>query len=200
MASVPEVRVVRVLDLEQAASPTRDDPPTAVSSRPAEPPRQSSRVSPIVLVGLALLAGAGAIALGALAVVEAGEKGEPAVVEPVATSERDLRQALLLLAKPSTERVPFERSGGSLVLAVGSGGRAALVLRGFAPAPAGKTFHAWVFPPRGAARHAAAFTGSQPVVPLDRPVTVGSSVVVSSGRQSNPAPPSKRGLVARRSR
>lgn len=191
--------MVRVLDLERAASPKGEGPSTAAASRPAEPPRRSQRVSPLVLVGLALLAGAGAIALGALAVLEAGEKDARQVVEPVATSERDLRQALLLLAKPSTERVPFERSGGSLVLAVGSGGRAALVLRGFAPAPAGKTFHAWVFPPRGGARHAAAFTGSQPVVPLDRLVTVGSSVVVTSGRQSSPAPPSKRaGLVARR--
>lgn len=191
--------MVRVLDLEQAASPRRDDAPIVAPSRPAEPRRRSPRVSPLVLVGLALLAGAGAIALGALAVLEAGEKDGRQVVAPATTTERDLRQALLLLAKPSTERVPFERSAGSLVLAVGSGGRAALVLRGFPPAPAGRTFHAWVFPPHGGARHAAAFAGAQPVVPLRRLVTVGSSVVVAPGRQSSPAPPSKRvGLVARR--
>jgi hypothetical protein len=197
MSSVPEIRMVRVLDVDKGAP----DPQEASVQRGSPSPRaletRAPRVSPAVLVTLALLAGLGAMALGGLAMLQANGK-EGGVAGAAATQQRELRQALLLLAKPSTARVPFRGAAGTLVLAVGSGGRAALVLRGFAPALAGKVHRAWIVSTSGRPRHAAAFTGGQQIVPLTGLVGPGSSVVVTTGTAESRVPPARNARIVAR--
>ena len=81
------------------------------------------------LAALGVVAGVAAMILGAAAVIYAGSPSEPSAAattpspEVAAPTQPELpaveRRALALLAKPSTERVPF-RGGNGLVLAVGA--------------------------------------------------------------------------------
>jgi len=190
MSSVPEIRMVRVLDVDQGTPDLQEPPVRRGSAQPPGVEYRTPRLSAATLVALALLAGVGALALGALAVLQASDRDRP-VAASAPTQERDLRQALLLLAKPSTVRVPFRGAARTLVLAIGSGGRAALVLRGFAPAPVGRVHHAWIVSVGGRARHAATFTGAQQVVPLTALVEPGSRVVVTTGAPESRVPPAR---------
>ena len=70
---------------------------------------------------------------------------------------------LALLAKPSTERIAFTGSRG-LVLAVGSGGRAAILVRGLDRADVGKPYRAWIVAPGAAPIRAAQFLGVERAV------------------------------------
>lgn len=180
--------MVRMPGVDQDTSHPQEVTVRTASTQPWNAERRAPRISAAAFVSMAMLAGAGAMVLGALAVLQAGG-GEARAEERSATQERELRQALLLLAKPSTVRVPFRGAGGRLILAVGSGGRAALVLRGFAPAPAEEVHHAWILFPGGRARKAAVFTGAQQVVPLAGLVEPGSSVVVATGPAESRVPP-----------
>jgi hypothetical protein len=162
--------------------------PTFAAMRRVDVP-QPRRPSPTPLVVLGLLAGIAAMALGGVAVVaavrSADEAAAPVVpVQKPATTPRPEQQVLAMLAKPSTERVVFRGSGGRLVLVVGSAGRAAILVRGFTPAPAGGPYRAWI-------------TGTQPAVFLSAPVLRGESVVVASNR-SAAARPKAAAIVAAR--
>lgn len=158
----------------------------------------SRRPTPTTLVVLASCAGAGALILGVLAGVSTlSGSGKPA--EPSATVASDSRsaeqQALALLAKPSTERIVFRGSGGRLLLAVGSGGRAAILIRGLERALPGRPYGAWVL---GAGKpvRAARFDGTERAVFLTVPLERHDSVVVSQGRPTSLVPTSQ--LVALR--
>lgn len=161
---------------------------------PLELPR-ARRPSPEALVGLAAAAGLGAIALGVLALVLGlrSDDGRPALAV-------DARQAIALLSKPSTERIPFERSAGTVVLAAGSGARGVLVLSGLRPAAAGKAYQAWVVAPMSPGPlPAAVFSGEEKVVPLTRPVPPGSTVAITVEDAVGVDTPTQRlRLVARR--
>jgi len=91
------------------------------------------------------------------------------------------QRALALLAKPSTERIVFSGSSGRLLLAVGSGGRAAILIRGLQQAAASKPYYAWVV---GSGRpvRVARFTGTERAVFLDVPLGPHESVVVATAR------------------
>ena len=91
------------------------------------------------------------------------------------------RRALALLAKPSTERIAFTGSRG-LVLAVGSGGRAAILVRGLERAEVGKPYRAWIVAPGAAPIRAAQFVGVERAVFLSRNLGPRASVVVSTTR------------------
>jgi hypothetical protein len=141
-----------------------------------------------------VLAGLAALALGGLAVFWAARSDGGATTSqapPAAPSEQAAptaeRRALALLAKPSTERVLFRGSEGRLVLAVGSGGRAALVIRGVERAPAGRPYRAWVVGPERTVR-AGQFLGGERVVLLSAPVARGASVVIAPSRQAAARP------------
>jgi hypothetical protein len=158
------------------------------------------RPSPAPLVVLGLLAGIAAMVVGAFAVVSAArsadEPAPPAAATPTAAATpRVERQVLALLAKPSTDRVVFHGSGGQLLLVVGSAGRAAILVRGFERAPAGRPYRAWVV---GAGKpvRAGTFTGAERAVFLSVPVLRQERVVIARARAAALRPSSK--LVAAR--
>ena len=80
------------------------------------------RLSPVVLATLGVVAGIGAMALGTAAVISAGRSDAPTsgddstgAAAPRAAPSTPIveRRVLALLAKPSTERIAFSRSGGT---------------------------------------------------------------------------------------
>jgi hypothetical protein len=127
------------------------------------------------------------MALGAAAVVSAGataDSPDPApVVSQLAARPQSgvVRGVLALLAKPSTERIRFKGSSG-LVLAVGSGGRAAILVRGLRRATPDKPYVAWIVVPGRAPVRAARFVGTERAVFLSTRVGRNQSVVVSPVR------------------
>lgn len=203
MTSVPEISLA---PMSSSVEGTVDDPfgPTFSTWKPIEV-LAPSRPSPTPLVVLALLAGIGAMVLGGVAVVAATRSADepappPAAPPPKAVSSptpKVERQALALLAKPSTERVVFRGSRGHLVLVVGSGGRAAILIRGFARADAGWPYYAWVVGASGKPVRAARFTGAERAVFLSTHVGRKDSVVVAPDRAAAFRPRSAR-IVALR--
>jgi hypothetical protein len=185
MASVPEISVVRVPSPAEGVAADAAARASSGAFAPFEIPRPTGR-SPVTLAILAVLAGIGSMALGALAVLSAtnspGSEPTRAATTPAPAASGvpgAERRALALLAKPSTERIVLRGSGGRLVLVVGSGGRAALLVHG-RPSSAGPTF-AWVIRDRRAVR-AARIAGSTRAVFLAAPVGRGDSVVVAPDR------------------
>lgn len=179
MTTVPDIPVVQLPALE-----TDDLGSTAPSMWAVDMPR-GRRPSPLVLAALGVLAGVAAMALGAAAVLSAGETTEAAQEAPSAQATPPAspieRRVLALLAKPSTERVAFTGSRG-LVLAVGSGGRAAILIRGLQSASRAKPYVAWIVAPGVTPARAAQFVGNERAVFLSRALGSRASVVVSKTR------------------
>lgn len=182
MTTVPDIPVVQLPALE-----TDDLGSTASSIWAVDVPR-GRRPSPLVLATLGVLAGIAAMALGTAAVLSAGGTIRSASVAPSDTGVQAApsaspseRRVLALLAKPSTERVAFRGSRG-LVLAVGSGGRAAILVRGLPQAATAKPYVAWIVPPGGTPVRAARFVGTERAVFLSRTLGPRVSVVVSKTR------------------
>ncbi len=163
---------------------------------PIEVPK-ARRPTPTTLVVLASCAGVGAIVLGALAGLStlSGSDTPPPAVVPVESKPPAEQRVLALLAKPSTERIVFRGSGGRLLLAVGSGGRAAILIRGLERAAPGQPYYAWVV---GSGRpvRVARFDGTERAVFLTLPLRSHESVVVASTRPTSIRPESQ--LVALR--
>lgn len=184
MTTVPDIPVVRLPGLEA------DDAAGSTASVWAVDVPKSRRPSPLLLATLGVLAGIAAMALGAAAVLSAGSSTENASTdgarsasqtEPAPAASPMERRALALLAKPSTERIAFTGSRG-LVLAVGSGGRAAILVRGLERAEVGKPYGAWIVVPDAAPIRAAQFVGVERAVFLSRSLGPRASVVVSTTR------------------
>jgi hypothetical protein len=197
MTTVPDIPVVQV-PVRESDDPSDVFTSTVLTWAPVEVPR-GRRPSPVVLAALGTLAGVAAMALGAFAVVTAGrpDSDSPALAPGLSsTSSAVEARALRFLAKPSTERIVFHGSGGRLVLAVGSSGRAAILVRGLPRRPAAKPYVAWVVRPGGTVR-VARFVGTERVVFLSAPVPRDSSVVVSAGRPAAHQP-ARSGFVALR--
>jgi hypothetical protein len=198
MATIPEIPVVQV-PVREADEPSDAFASTVLAWAPIEVPR-GQRPSAIVLAVLGTLAGVAAMALGTFAVISAGTSSgdeAPAVAPTRSTPPAAEARALALLAKPSTERVAFRGSEGKLVLAVGSGGRAAIVARGLPLRRAAKPYYAWVVNPGSAPVRAARFAGAERAVFLSLPVRAESSVVVSTVRPV-PRQPGRSGFIATR--
>jgi hypothetical protein len=185
VASVPEIPVVRV--------PVRGEnvPLDGIASGVSAPawglvevPRRQG-LSSTVLATLGVMAGVGAMVLGAFAVYTAGSS--PGASKTAAPASADAKRpiegrVLSLLAKPSTERVVFRGSEGRLVLAVGSGGRAAILVRGVRRPATAKPLYAWVLAPSAVPVRAARLVASERAVFLSVPVGPRASVIVSSKR------------------
>jgi hypothetical protein len=185
-----EIPVVRVPTLEGEVP---DDTGVLVSRwAQVEVPR-GRRPSPTTIAVVATLAGIGALALGTAAVFTAGDSGKTTVVTtttPAVTADVEPR-LIALLAKPSTRRIVFTRSEGRLVLAVGSGGRAAILVRGLERAAPGKPYVAWVIAPGARPMRAARFVGTERAAFLSSRLRPRSTVVVS------PVPPVAGGALPR---
>jgi len=203
MTSVPEISLAPLPSSVESAA---DDPfgPTFSTWKPIEVPAPS-RPSPTPLVLVALLAGIGAMVLGGVAVVAATRSADEPAPPPAPPAKavssptpKVERQALALLAKPSTDRVIFRGSGGHLVLVVGSGGRAAILIHGFDRADAGWPYYAWVVGASGKPIRAAKLRGSERAVFLSAQVGRKDSVVIAPDRAAALRPRSAR-IVAVRS-
>jgi hypothetical protein len=118
-----------------------------------------------------------AIALGAWAFVSSvRSESAGAGARSLSTAE----QILPLLARPSTERIPFSGSAGQLTLVVGIGGRGVLVPDGLEAAARGWSYQAWIVEPNVAASVSAAlFSGTEAAVPLTAPVSRGAAVGIT---------------------
>ena len=146
------------------------------------PPRK--RPSGPTIAAFAALAGVAAILLGSWAFVSS-------VTSDDTSSERaQSEQVISLLSKPSTQRVPVDGSAGRIILAVGTRGRAYLVLDALGLAATDKTYQAWVIKPKAKAPESAAvFEGTEMIVPLSVPVRPGAVVAITienSGGASAP--------------
>ncbi|HET6624144.1 MAG TPA: anti-sigma factor [Gaiellaceae bacterium] len=165
---------VAVAEPTPVVDPEAESARTRVS-RPVELP-PARRPSPATIGLLAGFVGLLALALGTFAFLSALDDDGSST----AAATRDSGRALALLSKPSTERVSVVGSQGALVLAVGSGGRAVLVLRGLERAPSGRTYEAWVVDAGGGPPDPAGlFSGGERVVELTRLVPVGATVAVT---------------------
>ena len=157
---------------------------------PFELPPSGKRLSAATLAALAVLAGLGALAFGSLAFFWS-LRGDDATTTRASGIET-------FLARPSTRRVPLDFGGGRVVLAVGSGARAYLVLHRVPLAPKGRSYQAWVRQP-GAEKSvsAAVFAGSELVVPLSVKVAPGSTLSITMERSGGAPSPSSKRRVAR---
>jgi hypothetical protein len=181
-----------------------DGTTTAASMWALDVPR-GRRPSPLTLAVLGVVAGIAAMALGAAAVISAGASagaapdtgtrtvsGQPSSAAAFGVE----RRVLALLAKPSTERISFSGSRG-LVLAVGSGGRAAILIRGLEHATPGKPYVAWIVAPDAAPVPAARFVGTERAIFLFRRLGPRASVVISKTRPVAPRPAGNRIVAVR---
>jgi hypothetical protein len=178
------------LKLAEPATPIASDPePKRFDPVELPPPY---RISGATIATLAALAGMAAIALGTWAFASSvTEDDAPRIVRPPIS---EAAQAISLLSKPTTIRLPFAGSDGRVVLAVGSNGRGMLVLDGLGIAPVGRTYQAWVVSPkpRGAAPLSAAlFAGVETVVPLTARVEPGSGVGISIEKAGGASVPTR---------
>ena len=173
----------------------RPDPPGAelpkVVAGAVELPSRK-RLSGSTLAAFAALAGVGAILLGSWAFVSS------ITSDDTPSGPAQSEQVISLLSKPSTQRVPVDGSAGRIVLAVGTGGRAYLVLDGLGLAPTDKSYQAWVIKPNAKAPESAAvFEGTEMIVPLSVAVRPGAVVAITIERAGGaPAPTQTPKLVA----
>jgi Anti-sigma-K factor rskA len=153
-------------------------------------PRQQ-RVSGATIATLAAVAGMAAIGLGLWAFVESVR--DEVSPQPRRPASSEAAQAISLLSKPTTVRIPFAGADGWITLAVASTGRGLLVLEGIRVAPVGRTYQAWVVP-RGARSEplpAAVFSGVEGVVPLTARVKQGFRVGITIERPGGAPAPTK---------
>ena len=151
---------------------------------------------------LALIAtgvGVAAIGLGAWAVaLSLDDDGNGTTTSAIEL--QGVQQVVSLLSKPSTERIPLQGSSGKIVLVVGARGYGVLVLDGLSPAPAGKTYQAWVIRPNSdTPQSAAVFSARDVVVPLTTAVPPGGAVAITLEKAGGvKAPTQTPNLVAKR--
>jgi hypothetical protein len=149
------------------------------------------RLSGAMLAALAAVAGMAAIALGTWAFVSSvRDDGTTQIVRPPIS---EAAQAISLLSKPTTVRLPLVGADGRATLAVAANGRGMLVLDGMGIAPVGRTYQAWVTPPgAGSAPLAAAvFTGIETTVPLTARIEPGAVVGITIERAGGAAAPTE---------
>ncbi len=158
------------------------------------PPKR--RASTAALITLAALVGVAAIALGTTALVSSLDSDDS--TEAVQTTMSEMDEAISLLAKSSTKRMPIANSGGRIILALGANGRGVLILDGLGVAPAGKAYQAWVIKPNAKApASAAVFAGAETMVPLSVAIRPGAVVAITIEQAGGvPAPTQAPKLVA----
>jgi hypothetical protein len=180
------------VDPDRTASGLTLAPPAMPVEREREgdrfelPPRD--RLSGATLATLAALAGMGAIALGLWAfVMSVRDDGPTEILRPPIS---EAAQAISLLSKPTTVRLPLAGAEDRAILAVASNGRGVLVLDGLGLAPVGRTYQAWVLTrPQSIPLPGAIFSGIETVVALSARVEPGSVVGITIERTGGAAAP-----------
>jgi hypothetical protein len=200
VTTVPDIPVVQLpaLDAEDVLA----EAPASIWAMEVPSGR---RPSPLTLAVLGVVAGIAAMGLGIAAVISAGTSADagsgstvrPVPAAPAVSSVPSVeRRVLALLAKPSSERIAFRGARG-LVLVVGSGGRAAILVRGLERARAGNPNRAWIVTAGSPPVPAARFVGTEPAVFLARQLGPRASVVISA-RRPVPGTPARNRIVALR--
>ena len=189
------------IEPDRSASGLTLAPPATTAERERDPFElpPSDRLSGATLATLAALAGMGAIALGLWAFVMSVWSDGP--TEGLRPPISEAAQAISLLSKPTTVRLPLAGADDRAILAVASNGRGMIVLDGLGLAPVGRTYQAWVLTPRRRSTPlpAAVFTGVETVVPLTARVVPGSVVGITVERPGGAiAPTSSLRLTAER--
>lgn len=157
--------------------------------------RRERRPSAGTLLVLAVVAGLTAIALGSWAFIRTERDHGPTPASP--STRTPMEQAVSLLAKPGTQRIPLTGSVGRIVLVVGPRDNGVLVIDGLGRAPVGKSYQAWVVKPTAQAPISAAlFTGGELVVPLTTRVPPGSTVAVTLEPSGGSPAPTKTPKIA----
>jgi anti-sigma-K factor RskA len=157
--------------------------------------RRERRPSAGTLVALAVVSGLTAIALGSWAFIRT--ERDNGSVPATRVTRTPVEQAVSLLAKPSTRRIPLAGSVGRIVLVVGPRNNGVLVLDGLGRAPVGRAYQAWVIKPKAKAPTSAAlFTGGEVVVPLITRVPKGSTVAVTLEPSGGSPSPTKTPKIA----
>jgi Anti-sigma-K factor rskA, C-terminal len=169
-----------------------------IGSAPVQIPKRRG-LSGTTLALIATGVGVAAIALGAWAVALSLDD-EGGGTPTSAIELQGVQQVVSLLSKPSTERIPLQGSSGKIVLVVGARGYGVLVLDGLSPAPAGKTYQAWVIRPNAdTPQSAAVFSARDVVVPLTTAVPPGAAVAITLEKAGGvQAPTQTPKLVAKR--
>jgi anti-sigma-K factor RskA len=108
------------------------------------------------------------------------------------------QEAAAVIADPDARTVSLASGSGRLVVA--PDGRAALVLSGLDPAPAGKTYEVWVIPQGSAPARAGLFGGRAggDLVGVDRAVGSGDVVAVTVEKAGGVDAPTQTPIVASR--
>jgi Anti-sigma-K factor rskA len=172
-------------------TPSAAEPERAVEQLELPP---GPRVSGSTLATLAAIAGMGAIALGAWAFVSSVRADDSTDVAARSVPIYGAAQAISLLAKPGTVRLPFAGADGRAVLVIGSNGRGMLVLDGLGIAPVGRTYQAWVLTTKArpaAPLSAALFSGVETIVPLSARIEPGSVVGITVERTGGARAPTQ---------
>jgi anti-sigma-K factor RskA len=142
------------------------------------------------LAAAASVAAAAAIGLGIWAAILNNDLG----------AERSARsraaEAIALVGAPGTAHVDLSGASGSL--AVGTSGRAVLVISNLPQAPPGRTYEAWVIEGSKPSPAGLFLGGGTTVVPLTRLVNPGSQVAVTVERAAGAAMPTGTPLFSAR--
>ena len=143
----------------------------AQSERPAAAPRHRRWLVPS-LGGLAATASVAAVALGIWSA------GLSSTIQEEREARENLERATAILAQSDADAVGLSGAEGTLV--VSSTGEAAIIVSNLDPAPADKTYEAWVIE-GGTPRPAGTFDarGARTVFALERPVAEGTVVAVT---------------------
>jgi Anti-sigma-K factor rskA len=160
---------------------------------PQRVPRRGRRLPSRLLAGAAAASASCAIVLAGWAVLLERDSEPSMAANPPRLSGQ--RLAISLLAQPGARRIPVRGARGALVLVVGRGGQAVLVLSDVASAPTGRAYQAWVID-GGTPTPAGLFSGAERVVALTRGVPKGATVAVTLEPARGASAPSSRPLFA----
>jgi anti-sigma-K factor RskA len=170
----PPVEAEDEAEPEAEAEVKRERVHEAAAQEPVSARRSLAFPLTVSLAGVAALA---AVALGLWALsLSDSRSSERDAARATSASQA---QAIALLSQPGAKRIPVKGSQGSIVLVVGSAGKAALIVSDLDRAPAGKTYQTWVVTGQKPKPAGVFFGGPRTIVSLKQKVPTGAIVAVT---------------------